>query len=220
MIPSRTDVTNTLASAAGTVLAATFHAVNRVRPAEKPLHPRGRLAPATLHRRGLGDPTGVDWLDHPGVDEAVARLSRAAGLPPWLPDIYGLAVRVPIVPDRRADLLFATTGTGALTRFTLTPSWSPQQRTQTTLLPYRSPSGPLLLAALPRTPARFDLACASLRGPWRVFAELSLDEEALLADSDPSVSFDPIVNVVPGLEPYEWVRRLRGGSYAEARRTR
>lgn len=220
MTRTRSHIVNALASAGGTVLAATFHVLNRIRPADKPLHPRGRLVPATLRRRGLSRATGVDWLDHPGVDEVVVRLSRAMGLPPNLPDIYGLAIRVPIAPDRKADLLFATTGTGALTRYTLTLARSPQQRPQTTLLPYRSPAGPLLLAAIPRSESRFDLACASLRGRWRVFAELELDEAALLADSDPTVSFDPVLNVVPGLEPYEWVRRLREGSYGEARRTR
>lgn len=220
MTLSRKDVANALASAGGTALAATFHVVNRIRPAGKPLHPRGRLVHATLRRCGLARATGVNWLDHPGVDDVVVRLSRAMGLPPHLPDIYGLAIRVPIPPERRADLLFATTGTGALTRYTLTLARSPQQRPQTTLLPYRSPTGPLLLAAIPRGTSRFDLACAPLRGQWHVFAELELDEDALLSDPDPTVSFDPILNVVPGLEPYEWVRRLRAGSYEEARRTR
>jgi hypothetical protein len=38
--------------------------------------------------------------------------------------------------------------------------------------------------------------------------------------SDAAVSFDPILNVIPGLEPYEWSRRLRGPSYAAARHSR
>jgi hypothetical protein len=34
------------------------------------------------------------------------------------------------------------------------------------------------------------------------------------------VSFDPTRNTVPGLENYDWVRRLREPSYGTARHTR
>ncbi|MDQ4009022.1 MAG: hypothetical protein M3211_13080 [Actinomycetota bacterium] len=216
---SRRSIVNTLASGGGAALGATFHLVGRIRPAAKPLHPRGRVLRATLVRRGLAVPTGVRWLDQPGVDELVVRVSRAMGLPDGLPDIHGLALRVPRVSGRDGDLLFATTGRGRITRYTLTPARAAQRRPLTTLLPYRTPTGPLLLAAFPRGGGRFDLACAAPRGDWRVFAELTLGDD-LLPDADPTISFDPMLNTVPGLEPYEWVRRLREGAYAEARRTR
>jgi hypothetical protein len=34
------------------------------------------------------------------------------------------------------------------------------------------------------------------------------------------VSFDPILNQLPGLRPYAWVATLREGAYAAARRAR
>lgn len=219
MSSRRTDVVNALASGGGAVLGVTFHLAGRLRPTAKPLHPRGRLVRATLTRPGLTPPSGVRWLDETGIDEVLVRVSRATGLPSPLPDIHGLAIRVPVAADRHADLLFATTGTGRLTRFVLRPALSAQDRPQTTLLPYRTPSGPALLAALPEAKHRLRLAFASGSGQWRPFGVLALSESDT-GDADPTVSFDPMLHTIPGLEPYEWVRRLREGAYAEARRSR
>ena len=201
------------------MLGVTFHLVGRLRPAAKPLHPRGRLVHGVLTRWGVTPATGVRWLDEEGVDDVLVRLSRATGLPAYLPDIHGLAIRTAVAPGRHGDLLFATTGTGRLTRFTLTVTRSTEGRPHTTLLPYRTAKGCLLLAALPQDPGRFRLACASGSGEWRPFAELTLSQSDAV-DADPMISFDPVLNTIPGLEPYEWVRRLREGAYAEARRSR
>jgi hypothetical protein len=219
MVPQRTDVVNALASGAGAVLGVTFHLAGRLRPAAKPLHPRGRLVHGVLTRRGVTPATGVRWLDEEGVDDVLVRLSRATGLPAYLPDVHGLALRTPVTSGRHGDLLFATTGTGRLTRFTLTATRSTAARPYTTLLPYRTPKGAMLLAALPQDPGQFLLACASTSGEWRLLGELTLSEPEAV-DADPMISFDPVRNTIPGLEPYEWVRRLRAGAYAEARRSR
>ena len=40
------------------------------------------------------------------------------------------------------------------------------------------------------------------------------------AASDASISFDPVAHTVPGLEVYDWVRRIREPAYAAARRSR
>ena len=48
---------------------------------------------AVLERSGLR--CGIDWLDVTGTDGVVVRLSRGAGLPARLPDLLGLAVRIP-----------------------------------------------------------------------------------------------------------------------------
>jgi hypothetical protein len=204
----------------GKGLAGVFGTAGRLRPATKPLHPRGSVSAATLERFGLSEPTGVDWLDNTGVDEVVVRLSRSIGLPGPLPDVLGLAIRVPLGPDRHGDLLFSTTGCGPVGRFVLRPARDPASR-YSTLLPYRAPSGPLLLAAAGSTgPAgelRFDLQVASPRGPWQRFGTVIVSPEPA---SDEYVAFDPMTNTIPGLEPYEWVRQLRARSYRAARHSR
>jgi len=204
----------------GKGLAGVFAAAGRLRPATKPLHPRGRVSAATLERVGLREPTGVGWLDTGGVDEVLVRLSRSVGLPDSLPDVLGLAIRVPLAGDGPGDLLFATTGSGPLGRFLLVPVRD-AATTFSTLMPYRTPSGPVLLAAAgstgPTGDLRFHLQVASPRGAWRRFATVTLFPEP---SSDEYVAFDPMTNTIPGLEPYEWVRQLRARSYAAARHSR
>jgi hypothetical protein len=204
----------------GRVLAAAFSAAGRLRPDSKPLHPRGAVTSATLRRFGLADGCGVPWLDEPGVDSVLVRLSRSLGLPaPW-PDVLGLAVRVPMAEGGHADLLMSSTGTGALSRFLLVPARRPGAATYSTLLPYRAPTGAVLLAATPAPgpdALRFDLRLAPPRGRWRVFANL----QVRAADAcDEDIAFDPMTNTVPGLRPYDWVRQLRAGSYRAARHAR
>lgn len=49
----------------------------------------------TLHRFGAEDRAGAVWLDQAADDQVLVRQSRAIGLPAPVPDICGLAVRVP-----------------------------------------------------------------------------------------------------------------------------
>jgi hypothetical protein len=207
-----------VADAAGTALGAVFRTVGEIRPARKPLHPRGELRRAHLHRDGSEERVGVPLLDESGVDVVTARVSRAIGLPgPPLPDIHGLALRVPLADGRHGDLLFASTGLGRLTRFVLAPARDRSMRALTTLLPYVTPTGPLLLAATPQRGECYDLLWARPRGPWHPWGRLVLDA---CWDGDPLLSFDPVVNAFPGLEHPSWARRLREPAYAQARRSR
>jgi hypothetical protein len=203
-----------LARTAGGLLSSGTSVVGAVRSRTKPLHPEGQLRRATLTRMGGGALTGVPWLDDAGRDEALVRLSRGIGLPELLPDVQGLAVRLEL-DGAPADVLFATTGLGRLTRYLLTPTRKVVGRPLTTLMPYRSPRGPLLLAAVPESEQAFDLRWAGPVGPWTSFGRLELGEP--LGD-DTRVSFDPVVNVVPGLSNYGWVERLREPAYWVARR--
>ena len=207
------------ASYAGGQILRAATGMMTARPATKPLHPRGSVVHGTLHRLGSEDRTGALWLDQPGDDQVVVRQSRAIGLPSPVPDIYGLAIRVPTDGGRRGDLLFASTGLGRLTRFTLTPAMSPHRRPMTTLLPYRTPAGAVLLSAVFHGESKVELAWAIRSGAWNPFAELSLDNNPA-DEADLLVSFDPVRNALPGLETYDWVRRLREPSYATARRSR
>lgn len=205
-------------SAGGQILRAATGLV-AARPAAKPLHPRGSIVEGTLRRFGGEVETGAAWLDHTGDDHVLVRQSRAVGLPPRVPDIYGLAVRVPSEGGRHGDLLFASTGLGRLTRFTLTLARSPYGRPLTTLLPYRAPAGPVLLSAVYLDERTVALAWAIRSGGWHPFAELTLNKSPA-NEVDMPLSFDPVQNELPGLETYPWVRRLREPAYTTARRTR
>ena len=209
------------ASAGGRVLSVATSAIAAARPAAKPLHPRGTVETGVLTRRGAGDGpvTGSAWLDEPGRDDVLVRSSRAIGLPPPAPDIFGLAVRVPLPGGSYGDLLLATTGLGRLTRFTLTAARSATGRPLTTLLPYRTAAGAVLLAATYRDQDTVDLAWACGTGGWHRFARLRLDHEPA-GGADALVSFDPVRHELPGLVTYDWVRRLREPAYRTARRSR
>lgn len=126
--------------ATGAALTAVFGTVARIRPADKPLHPRGEQFHGVLHRFGAPTAWGVEWLDTAGTDAVLVRFSRAMGLPEPLPDILGLTLRVHL-PDGAADLLFATTGTGPWSRFVLQPRRH-RHTNYSTLMPYRTPAGP------------------------------------------------------------------------------
>jgi hypothetical protein len=214
-------LSNDLATAFGAALRLTFAALSRVRPSAKPLHPRGTVMAGGISRDGLDVPVGVPWIDHPGSEEVLVRISRSLGLPAPLPDVYGMAIRVPCGSQQHGDLLLSTTGASVLTRFLLAPTRSSGRRTYSSLLPYRTPSGPLLLAAAPRAAhgRDFDLLCARPTGPFRRFGRLHL-QDSVDPEADAPVSFDPVINTLPGLLPYGWAARLREGAYAAARRSR
>jgi hypothetical protein len=210
--------TRAASSAGGQVLRAATRLV-AARPAAKPLHPRGQVVPGTLERFGARPGTGARWLDEAGRDDVVVRRSRAVGLDsPW-PDVFGLAVRVTTGPTSYGDLLLASTGLGRLTRFTLVPRTSASAGAMTTLLPYRTPAGPVLLAAVPRDERTLVLSWAVGSGAWQHFAELRLQQDPVAA-TDVPMSFDPVRNRLPGLDTYDWVRLLREPSYLSARRSR
>ena len=229
-------------SALAVSLGAAFYAVGRLRRhRRKPLHPDGAVLPATLHRDGAPTAWGAPWLDATGEHETTVRLSRSAGLPPPLPDVLGLALRVRI-DGLDADLLLSSTGRGRLGRFLLRPRTAPGRSIYTTLLPYRSPRGPVLIAAEPErprqlppdpaglageltaTPMRFVLSCAAPRGEWERFGSLEIggqtDARTGRSSVDAPVSFDPVLNPLPGLRMYDIAARLRAQAYRSARRSR
>ena len=209
---------------AGSVLEGVFASVARLRPAAKPLHPQGETLSATITRSGLRPAVGVPWIDEPGIDDGQVRISRAVGLPRGWPDIFGLAMRVPTASGD-GDLLFATTGRGIVGRYLLLPARSATSWMYTTLIPYRTASGPLLLAADPDGHGVFTLACGRTRGPWRTFGSVVLEAATASTSGTDDTNtigpaFDPVLNQIPGLSYYPWAARLREGSYRAARRSR
>src|SRR5688572_13914175 len=80
---------------AGRMVGVALGALARLRHG-KPMHPRGAVFAAVLERSGSGNGAwGVPWLDSASSEAAVVRLSRGAGLPAALPDLLGLAIRLP-----------------------------------------------------------------------------------------------------------------------------
>lgn len=217
MITHQEQLTRRAANLGGAVLAGATQALAAVRTAAKPLHPEGEVFTGHLERRGtaFGPDAGVPWIDAPGRDDVLVRLSRAVGLPDGIPDIHGLALRV-LGPDGPSDLLFANTGTHRLTRFALTASRHPGSRPMTTLLPYRTTTGPVLLRTDSAGPGRYELSWARPTSRWRPFGTLHLGAPC----GDPEISFDPVLHQVPGLAQYAVVLRLREPAYRRARRSR
>ncbi|WP_458781348.1 SRPBCC family protein [Arthrobacter sp. D3-16] len=218
--------------AGGRAFAALFRLLKVVRP-DRPIHPKGIGLSGELARTGTrGEPSGLDWLDAPGIDAVAARFSRSAGLPERLPDVLGLALRV--TPSRSGasgkandgvagDVLFSSTGWKLPGRFLLQPRLDVSSATFTTLMPYRGRQGPVLLGlrtiSLPEGSVTggewvLGLYWAKPAGPWRQCGELWL--RASPEPADTPLRFNPLENQPPGTQTYDWTRRLRERSYQAA----
>jgi hypothetical protein len=145
----------------------------------------------------------------------------------------GLALAIDGAAGARHDLLLASTGLGRLSRFMLTPRRDPSSACYGSLLPYTAASGPVLLAAAPvraaggevpaiprypsSTPLRFRMLAAAPSGDWHEYGLLHLTARDA-AEPDPPVSFDPVLNPLPGLCFSTPLAQLREPAYAAARR--
>ena len=187
-----------------------------VRTTGRPLHPVGQLRNASLHRHGLDPALGVPFLDARGTDEVLVRESRSLGLPGWLPDVHGLALRVPNPDGSQGDLLFVSTGWGRVTRFTMAPTRSTYGRPLTSLVPYRTVAGAVQLGLREVSPDVLALSCSVGGAPWRRVGELVLAGTR----SGPEVDFDPTLHTVPGLEHYPVSELLQARSHRAARASR
>jgi hypothetical protein len=198
-------------------VAAGFGLAARLRGAAA-LHPLGLATPATVHRHGLTRATGVPWLDEPGVDEALVRFSRAVGLPPPLPDVHGLGIRI-LGADGPADLLLSTAMRGRLARHVLRPAREPRSAAYTCIVPFGTPSGPLMVGARPEGEA-FSLEVAGRGEPWRRFARLVVAAPEQVPEHPDELDLDPVLNPVPGLRMPGWLADLRRPAYAASRQAR
>jgi hypothetical protein len=163
----------------------------------------------------------------------VARISRGAGLPAPLPDVLGLAIRLPGGSPGRApiDLLLTTTGRGALTRLVPIPRRD-AAAFYCSIMAYRSDAGAVRVAAVPeadgvpsepaeladrvaRRDLRFTLVAARGLGVWEPFGHLTLTDP--VPALDPDVRFDAVQHPPPGLLPDGPMARFRAPAYAQAR---
>ena len=235
---SSTPVRNASATAA----SAAFGALARLRH-RKPLHPRGLVVPVRLVRHGVagdGGPLGAAFLDEPGSDAGIARISRSAGLPDGWPDVWGLALRLdpPQAASGVADLLLAGSFAGPAARHALALRRG-LRAPLTCVLPYRTATGRSVLIGAPerseQLPSRrdelaahlaahtatFTLAVAEPRGEWRPFGTLTVGGAVLGSgdghDEPEDVSFEPVLNPLPGLALPEPLATVRSRAYAGAR---
>jgi hypothetical protein len=214
------------AALAGRVLQGVFAAIMLVRR-PRPIHSRGVILTGRMTWLGTSAPSGISWIDGaPSAGTTVtARVSRSVGLPAPLPDVIGLAMRMPTA-DGFADLELASTGIGVPGRFVLVPHRTPSRATFGSLFPYRGTSGPVLVCARPVSPTlppdlagirdaltreswRLRLYFTTPTSRWRVFAEVALHT----APDDDFLRFDALRHPLPGAGSYRWERLARQPSY-------
>ncbi|WP_308206388.1 phosphodiesterase [Mycobacterium yunnanensis] len=198
-------------------------------------HPLGILAAGRLERIAPpGEGLPVESAD------VLARVSKAVGIPGGLPDLIGLALRMPPRGDAVTpwDVLMVSAGSGRLTRFALRPTLSWTDTTLSTLMPLRYDDGWWWVTAEMTTEVgpglsldavrdavdgggvRFMVQQAHGSGPFRPLAEITLTR-AIPTDEEHDVSFDPTRNTTPGvgLGP-QWLTELRERAYLRSRRGR
>jgi hypothetical protein len=213
-------------SAVAVASARLFETLSRARR-KRAFHPDGVGFAATLEPLGAEEVSGSALGRE---SEAVVRLSRALGLPEWLPDPCGLALRVPDAygRGRHQDLLLVSSGSAPLARHAISPARGFFDRPYSTVLPYRLEGRLVVFAALPEPGSgqgpklaelrrrdgaglAFELALASPGGAWQRFARLALGERLDPAETE-RLDFDP-TNTGGGLELAGFLNRLRGPSY-------
>jgi hypothetical protein len=226
--------------AAAAILGQAFAGLARVR-AGKPVHPRGMVYEASLELSGSpAAPPSVPFLSTPGRHPGIVRFSRSLGMPTWLPDAFGLALRLSDLhgPGRHQDFLLVTSIDHPVLHHLLVPVRDAQSRAYSSSLPYLAGHEKILVGALPlphspRPPGptaderliraaatgrlRFALAVAPYRGRFRPVGELTVGRR-LFVESD-GAAFDPY-NSGGGLQPTGAFNRLRPSVYADSRAAR
>jgi hypothetical protein len=198
-------------------------------------HPVGVLAGGSLERLA---PPG-QGLPIPSCD-VVARVSKGAGTPGELPDIIGLACKMPptVFPPSGWDVLLASAGAGRLTRIALHPvtSWS---ASLSSLMPLRYEQRYWWIRAQLTTEigepgvslesirkrinqggVEFNIEQACGTGRFEPLAVLALslllpDDESSDVVFDPTIHAPPDVTLAPG-----WLTGVRRRAYDRSREGR
>lgn len=184
-----------------TAFASALGAATALRGA-RVFHPHGRTHDAVVTvTGGLG--TGASLLDAPGRHQGVVRLSRGAGLPAPLPDVEGLALRLPGqgVDGAPLDLLVNSAWRYVFVPSAIAPTWS-------AILPHRTGTDRLVLIGARPQDGGFALLVADPLGAWRQWGRLALGAEL---DGE-GLRFAPTTGA-PDLRPVELFRALRAQSY-------
>lgn len=214
-----------LSGTAGLAFGAGLGVIGAVRR-NRPIHSVGTVLPGTLI---IDTPstTGSALFDTAGGTPLIARLSRSASWPVKLPDIIGLAFRIPGGgPDGgAADLLFASTGTGRFTRYILQFRTSAAAGPLTTMLPLTGPEGNIVFRLDPTTPSHYRLSYSRNSKPWLAVGRVSLQSPPAPAQrssspggpDDAQLRFRPVAQPPTGLTVPTWLRAARSPAYGIAR---
>lgn len=217
------------------IVTAPFQWVSALRH-RRVFHPAGVLASGTIERLpGQGHGLPIDSCD------VVARVSKGLGTPGALPDVVGLAWKMPAAafPPTGWDVLLASTGSGLLTRIGLRPVTSWSGVTLSSLMPLRYQQQIWWIRArlITEIAARgvsldtirshldddglvFAIEQACGTGSFELLGRLTLNR-SLPADEDHDVVFDPTIHSAQdvGLAP-GWLSGLRRSAYDRSREGR
>jgi hypothetical protein len=222
------------------VAAGVFTALAKLRRA-RGVHPHGigfdgvltlQAGPGLDLMPGLGPPRSV---------AAVLRLSRSFGFPRPLPDLLGVALKLPELhgPGRDQDFLLVSAFDGRLSKYVPVPAPRYSWRAYSSLLPYRSNGRIVLPGALGASPAaayghdemagalhaaqhgalRFALAVAPALGRFAAVGELRAQQQ-LAESAVQALRFNPFhtaESIIPAAGPLNGMRRA---AYAASQRAR
>ncbi len=152
---------------AGLAAGAFGAGCSALRGGRKAFHPEGCPFRARLEIDGR-EPRGEGLLPR-GVHPAVLRLSRGAGLPGGWPDVLGLALKVyvdGVDGVEEFDLLFNSSGYGAVGKYLILPARRFFERPYSTILRYDTGDDHVLVGLVP--PAGPGPSLADLRRTWNL----------------------------------------------------
>lgn len=192
----------------------------------RPIHSVGTVVPGTLIIETPGS-MGSALFDDAGETPLIARLSRSASWPVALPDIMGLALRIPGGghDGGPADLLFASTGTGRVTRYVLQLRTSEGDGPLTTMFPLTGAEGNIVFRLDPEPENHHRLSYSRNSGPWQNLGRVALEPSGEpsqrsndpAGSDDPQLRFRPVANPPAGLSVPSWLRAVRAPAYGAAR---
>lgn len=212
------------------LLAAAFRLASRLRGA-RAFHPRGGVWEATWRPVPGTELAGSPLQD--GPRPATLRVSHGIGLPAYLPDVLGWALKVHDVhgPGLDQDLLLASTGRGRIGRHLLRLSRDLGRTTMSTLLPYAvAGAGHRVIVAKAVPSRRVRYADVLTRRVPLPRYEVRLDDPSgprlgtveplgRTPSSGSSLCFDPW-HTGPDLRPVGWLNRIRRPTYRASREGR